>query len=522
MNQHYQPWVKWLRFSLVIAIALGIYFRFVNLDQKTYWHDETLTSLRVSGYSLAEATEQLYSGREISVANLQQYQSLAPKRSAIDTIKRLAKEVPEHPPLYYVIARFWAECFGSSVTAMRSLPAFISLLAFPIVYWLCLELFSSSMVGWMAVALFAISPIYVRYAQEARQYSLWIFITLLSCLAFLRATRRKTRLSWGIYTLTIVAGLYCHLLSSFVLLGQGIYVLAIERFRLSKNLVFYSLSCLTSLVALLPWFWVIWLNRAAFTQTTDWMKQPLPLLSSIQYWSTNFCQLFIAWHFRYNDLLFYLAFPILILLLVAIYTLYCHSKRVWLFILTLIVIPALVVLPDLIWGGKRSINPRYFLPCYLGAHLAIAYLLTTQFKTWTRVQMRLWQIITVLVISAGVLTCAVSAQASTWWGWSEFDVEVSRSVNQFPRSLIVSEMPFGMIMPLSYRLEPNTKFILLADSVILKIPNTYDNVFIYNPSDRLQFNLKQQGFQSELAYQFQDGSLKISLYHLKHKSLDLG
>ena len=519
MNRPYQPWVKWLQFALIIVIALGIYFRFVNLDRKTYWHDETFTSLRVSGYSLAEATEQLYSGREISVANLQQYQSLSPERSAIDTIKRLAQEVPEHPPLYYVIARFWAECFGSSVTAMRSLPAFISLLAFPVIYWLCLELFSSSMIGWMAVALFAISPIYVRYAQEARPYSLWIVITLLSCLAILRATRRKTKLSWGIYTLTTIAGLYCHLLSSFVLLGQGIYVLAIERFKLSKNLVFYLFSCLTTLVSLIPWFWVIWLNRAALTQTTDWMKQPLPLLSLIRHWNTNLCQLFIAWHFRYNDLLFYLAFPILALLLVAIYTLYRQTAmRVWLFILTLIVIPALVALPDLIWGGKRSTNARYFLPCYLGAHLAIAYLLTTQSKNWTRVQMRLWQIITVLVISAGVLTCAISAQASTWWGWSEFDVEVSRIVNQFPRSLIVSEMPFGMIMPLSHRLKPNTKLMLLTDSVALKIPDNYDNVFIYNPSDRLQSNLKQQGFQSELTYQFQDGSLKISLYHLKNKS----
>jgi len=67
--------------------------------------------------------------------------------------------------------------FGSSVTVTRGLAALISLFVFPCIYWLCLKLFKS---GWMAMALVAVLPIHVVYAQEAREYSLWPAAILLS------------------------------------------------------------------------------------------------------------------------------------------------------------------------------------------------------------------------------------------------------------------------------------------------------------------------------------------------------
>jgi uncharacterized membrane protein len=167
-----------LRFSIIILLVFGIFFRFVNLNQKTYWEDETLTSLRSSGYSVEEVVQQVFDGRVISIEDLKKYQHPNPEKSLTDTINALV-EHPEHPPLYYLMSRFWMQLFSGFATTPRSLSALISLLILPCVYWLCLELFESSMVGWVAVALVAVSPVYVRYAQEARQYSLWTVIILL-------------------------------------------------------------------------------------------------------------------------------------------------------------------------------------------------------------------------------------------------------------------------------------------------------------------------------------------------------
>lgn len=41
-----------LEVLLITVIVLGLFFRFANLGEKVYWHDETLTSLRIFGYKL--------------------------------------------------------------------------------------------------------------------------------------------------------------------------------------------------------------------------------------------------------------------------------------------------------------------------------------------------------------------------------------------------------------------------------------------------------------------------------------
>jgi uncharacterized membrane protein len=507
-----QSHLKWLKLSLMIVLTLGIFFRFVNLDQKPYWHDEIYTSLRVSGDRAVEAVHDLYSDRVIDVETVLKYQHPSLESNVIDTVKGLATEEPQHPPLYYVLARFWAEHFGSSITAMRSLPALISLFAFPAMYWLCWELFASPLVGGLAIALLAVSPIYIRYAQEARQYSLWTVIILLSSVALLRAIRCRSISNWSLYSIAVIAGLYCHLLSSIVFLGHGIYVVAIERLRFNRTVFSYLFASLIGMIGAIPWMWIAWMNRTALTQTTDWMKQPLPLLMLIKIWGVQLSRMFVAWHFQHDSKFVYLAIPILVLVIFALYFLYHQTeRRTWLFILMLIGTTAFaLVLLDLFWGGRRSTNIRYLLPSYLGLTVAIAYFLAQSIAF----KQKAYQLIVVLLISSSVLTSAIASQASTWWGWSQFDVAVTQMVNQSPKPLIISDMPLGMILSLSHRLNPNTKMLLTTNSNSLSIPNGFSQVFIYNPSDRLQAVLKQQKLELEIVYQFEDNGFTVSLYRL--------
>ena len=157
-------------FFIVIGliVILGIFFRFYNLDKKTYWHDEAYTSLRVAGYNGDVVVENVFQGQIIEPKDLLKYQKVTPE---IDWRVALARfiEHPEHPPLYYLGLRFWQEIFGSSVTISRAFSAVLSLLVFPAIFWLCWELFRSTIVGWIAVAMVAISPFHIIYAQEARQ-----------------------------------------------------------------------------------------------------------------------------------------------------------------------------------------------------------------------------------------------------------------------------------------------------------------------------------------------------------------
>ena len=55
---------------LIVVILTGIFFRFTNLDRKAYSFDESLTSLRISGYTWTEMVQQDFQGQTISVEDL--------------------------------------------------------------------------------------------------------------------------------------------------------------------------------------------------------------------------------------------------------------------------------------------------------------------------------------------------------------------------------------------------------------------------------------------------------------------
>src|SRR5271166_5141917 len=111
-----------LTLAIAAAIILGVFFRFFALDKKAYWFDETFTSLRISGSTDREVVEK-YRGRTdiVRAGELRKFQSPRSDRTVIDTVKGLAIEEPQNPPLYFVAAKLWADMAGSSVYSMRLL-----------------------------------------------------------------------------------------------------------------------------------------------------------------------------------------------------------------------------------------------------------------------------------------------------------------------------------------------------------------------------------------------------------------
>ncbi|NEP56542.1 MAG: hypothetical protein F6K31_05895 [Symploca sp. SIO2G7] len=406
------------RLVLLTLLVLGVFFRLVNLEQKVYWHDEVYTSIRIAGYTGDEVGREIFTGQVIGVQELQTYQRLSPDKGLDDTVKALVKH-PEHPPLYYLMARFWVQLFGSSVAALRSLSAVISLLAFPSIYWLCWELFDSqraprnkscqfldetslsyspsspnspsdgmffylevpNLVGWVAIALLTISPFHVIYAQEARQYSLWTVSILLANAALIRAIRLNNNKSWVIYATTLILGLYTSLFSILGAIGQGIYVVTVEKFRWTKTVKSYLIASLIAAIAFAPWLLLIVTKWQSLQENTTWTKASISLLILIGCWFLNLSSIFIDLFFSSNHPLTYIVPPILSVLVgYAIYFLYRHTpQQVWLLILTMILANILpLILPDLIFGGQRSASTRYFIPALLGIQLAVAYLFAYQ------------------------------------------------------------------------------------------------------------------------------------------------
>ena len=88
-----------LSFLFITLLVLGVFFRFANLDRKIYWYDETHTSLRVSGYTEAEAVQFLSKNQIITSETLQTFQRPNPERGISKIVQNFATEDAQHPPL---------------------------------------------------------------------------------------------------------------------------------------------------------------------------------------------------------------------------------------------------------------------------------------------------------------------------------------------------------------------------------------------------------------------------------------
>ncbi|MGQ4647964.1 glycosyltransferase family 39 protein [Lyngbya aestuarii] len=500
-----KPRLNKLQILVVVLLILGILLRFYNLDRKVYWGDEVYTSLRISGYTETELVQRVFTGDVISQQDLQKYQHPNSEKDLRDTIDALVSK-PEHPPLYYLMARFWVQSFGSSVAVIRSLSALISLLAFPCIYWLCLELFNSPSTGLVAVALLAVSPFHVLFAQEARQYSLWIVTILLSSAALLRAIRLKTKVGWVVYTITVALGFYSHLLYGLVALGQGIYVFVLEKLRWTKIVTAYCFAAITALLAFSPWLWVIVTRFAKLQSNTAHLSQDKS--NFILLWLLNLSRIFTDFNqgpSAINPLLYLIA-------ILAGYSLYilCRetAKPTWLFILTLTGVTGLaLIMSDLILGGQRSTIARYPIPCYLGIQLAVAYLLTSKITSFSasHQQRKRWRLTMNFLLFSGILSCVINSQMMVWWNKGPFKTrynpQIAQIINQAEQPLLISDSSAERVLSLSYLLKPKVKLQLVVAPTMPKIPSGFSDVFLYQPSDQLRSQLeKDANLQLEKVY----------------------
>ena len=475
---------------LVATLMLGVFFRVTHISQKVYWHDEVFTSIRSSGYVEEEIVEQAFSGLPIAPSGLLQYQQLNPDRGWRETWHALTTH-PEHPPLYYLLTHLWMEWFGSSITATRSLSVLFSLLAFPVLYWLCQEVFEKAAVGWIAIALFAVSPFHVLYAQEARQSSLWTFVILLSTAVLLRAMRRQTWAGWGFYAITVALSIYTFLLSVLVLLCHGLIVLLARPFS-RRSLQRFLLALLAGLITFVPWVAVMIQNQAEMQSKTLWIKDSPPRSLLVKFWGLHLSSDFVDPGLPLDHLYTYLVPPLtLILLGVSLWVLCRHQPfHTWFPITLLVGVPAIaLILPDILLGGQRSITTRYFAPTLIGAQLTVSYLIIYWMQHSSSWKRQLGRGLFALLLTVGVISCGMSWQSRTWWskGVSFNNAETAEFLNQYTQPLVISSLgdtTLGNVISLSYLLKEEARFQLVVEP---NIPNPMERSdrFLFYPSEQL-------------------------------------
>lgn len=517
------PW-RWL---IGVALVMGLGLRFWPIDQKVYWFDEVYSTFRAAGYWGAEIGEALFQDRPVAAPQLQTYQQLKPGSTAFDTLGSLAVEDPQHPPLYFLLARVWMQRFGSSVLASRALPVLISLVSLPLMYGLALELFGDSLTAWLATALLAISPVDILFAQTARQYSLLTLAVIGSGWLLLRAMRLNQLrpwgycpwgyCPWGYYGLSVALGLYSHVFFLLNLVGHGVFVVwqtvcwplvpAGGEGRSRQGLLRrFSLAAGLGLLLYGPWLMVLVEHRQRGLDTTSWASYRVEALTYLKFWLLSFTALVVDSNGSVDALGTYLPrLPVLVLGAWALWAVVKTAPRPQrAFILTAVLVPFLLLVgPDLILGGRRSTVTRYLLGAFPGVQLAMAYGLALLASRRRRLAQLVWAAILVGGLTSGL----ASARADTWWvkGVSATNGQVAAAINATSAPLVITDrgdhgLNQGNLLSLGYRLDPGVTLLPLSSPVPVARLNAETRghrgaLLAYYPSQALLEVLQNQGYR---------------------------
>jgi uncharacterized membrane protein len=447
---------------IALAIVAGVGFRFYNLSAHGFWGDEGMTVLHTAGHTGADVVAALSQAQPAPPSVAQRFRT-AGDRTVIDTVRALASEDPQHPPAYYVLARLWEGIAGSSVTSLRLFSALCSLLLLPGIYWLCMELFSERRTAWTAVALAAISPFNVEYAQQAREYWLWMVLTVTASALLLRALRRGGVAWWIAYAAAMALGLYTHIFFSLVGVAHAVYVAGIAVRREAVRVMPFLAALAAAAAVSVPWYLVL---RAYSLHSGTHPFPAQNLFASAYAWLVALGISFVDLEFvsvRY----FIVVVAVVALEAVALILMIRRTPFAqWWFVLTL----GASALALQIGNSGLTDMPRYLVPAILALQIAVAWLLGSPFE-------RAADLPVAAALTVPALAClvlfdladdGVRAARSVWWTnvYGEPLVPIARRIDsgQGRRLVVGQPSDWEALTDLAAELNPADRVWLRADA----------------------------------------------------------
>jgi 4-amino-4-deoxy-L-arabinose transferase-like glycosyltransferase len=215
---------------LFLILLLAFMLRFYKIDAQSLWYDE---------------------GNSARIA----------ERSIQLIVEGAAGDI--HPPLYYLLLKFWRAFFGDGEMALRAFSTLCGVLTVLLAFLIARDLFNTQ-VGLLASFFVAVSPFAVYYSQEVRMYALLALCTSVSTWALIRfsifdiryANRSSRVAPVSLFVVATATGLWTQYTYPFVMLAQGVCVLvwlAYQKEARARLLITYTIANVVAIALFLPW-----------------------------------------------------------------------------------------------------------------------------------------------------------------------------------------------------------------------------------------------------------------------------
>jgi uncharacterized membrane protein len=394
--------------------------------------------------------------------------------------------------------------------------------------------------------LMGVSPLFILYGQEAREYALWTLTLLLSSAALLRALRlsstavSQARKEWLLYGCSLLVAVYTSLSTLSLILVQILYVAIVTRLQWSRTLYGFILSLSAVGLLCLPWTLNLLRNFEAFSASMAWSSViVIPRTAVLRILSLNVTRnVFDFWPEVVQDQWLPIAASVacVAVIVAACVWVFRHTRReTRLYLLLLLVLPtSMLLLPDLLFGGIRSSNARYLMPVWLAvvAVLAIALdravdridqaledsgLSSRQSVFYRRqglVKPVFWSAVLCLMALPMATNILHAQQQAPWTKSLSISLpEVAKIINQSANPLMIGNQERhhpGNLFALANLLKPETKMQLLPIALesSWRLPAHKGDVFLYSPTDQFRRALEKNN-QVKTTLVFEDLFLQL-------------
>lgn len=196
--------------------------------------------------------------------------------SPVDVLESVARNSPNHTPLYFILLNLWSHLIGHEIAMLRVLTLFTGLLSLALIYRLTRD-FVAPLAGLLSVIVLTSNAFFNFYYANARMYPLLLLTGAITLWLYLRLCQRKgaeKRSDYVALTAACYALANTHVFSALLFAALGAYHLL--HVRKDRRWLQIALAVGVGLLLFSPWLGVL-LTRGVERTYAFWQAEDADL-----------------------------------------------------------------------------------------------------------------------------------------------------------------------------------------------------------------------------------------------------
>jgi len=341
-----------------VLLALGVFatIAFFNITRASIWFDEAFSAYII----------------QFNFLEIAQY-------TAADV----------HPPFYYWVLKVWTMLFGTTEVAVRSMSVFFGGVVIVLAWLLARRLFGR-LIASVTLLFLVISPMFIRYSDEARMYTLAATIIFIATHVLLKAVETNKRSTWVVYGLLVGLGMWTHYFTALAWLAHWVWRAIVIRRGLTKPKTFlpkfftknWIIAHVVAIAFYLPWLPFMALQLGGIQGQGFWIS-PISADSFTNYFTNYF------YYLEHGQVLGWWALALVfVLVTIAVLSVRTYksfnreNKRNYLLVAVIAFAPGILLFLASLPPLTSSYVERYLFPASIGLTIFIAATIVVGSRKW--------------------------------------------------------------------------------------------------------------------------------------------